>query len=125
MALDTPANLKKLIKNNDLTVFSVTIANLTQSMVAKLQALDCTVAMAQTDSNNLKISVKGGDGFDRVLDAIRASGGIISGLNTSEPTLEDVFLSVTGKQMRDEANEKAAPTRRRHGPWGAPRARVR
>ena len=31
---------------------------------------------------------------------------------------------VTGKQMRDTANEKA-PVVRRHGPWGAPRARVR
>ena len=125
VALDTPANLKKLIKNNDLTVFSVTVANLTQAMIAKLQALDCTVALAQTDSNSLKISVRGGDGFDRALDAIRASGGVISGLNTSEPTLEDVFLSVTGKQMRDTANEKASPSRMRHGPWGAPRARVR
>jgi ABC-2 type transport system ATP-binding protein len=125
VALDTPANLKKLIKNNDLTVFSVTVANLTQAMIAKLQALDCTVAMAQTDSNSLKISVRGSDGFDRALDTIRVNGGIISGLNTSEPTLEDVFLSVTGKQMRDTASEKASPQRMRHGPWGAPRARVR
>jgi ABC-2 type transport system ATP-binding protein len=125
VALDTPANLKRLIRNNDLTVFSVTIANLTQSMVAKLQALDCTVALAQTDPNSLKISVRGGDGFDRALDTIRASGGIISGLNTSEPTLEDVFLSVTGKQMRDEASQKAAPMMRHRGPWGGARNRVR
>jgi ABC-2 type transport system ATP-binding protein len=125
VALDTPANLKKLIKNNDMTVFSVTLTNLTQAMVAKLQALDCTVALAQTDSNSLKISVRGSDGFDRALDTIRTAGGVISGLNTSEPTLEDVFLSVTGKQMRDTANEKAAPTMRRHGPFSAPRARVR
>ena len=63
--------------------------------------------------------------LDRIIDTIRHEGGNIASINTNEPTLEDVFLSVTGKQMRDTANEKAASSRRRHGPWGAPRARVR
>jgi ABC-2 type transport system ATP-binding protein len=124
VALDTPANLKKLLKKNDITIFSVQIPNLTPVLMEKLQKLDSVAALAQEDAYNLKISAKGSEGLDQVIDTIRLEGGRIAAINTNEPTLEDVFLSVTGKQMRDEANQKAAPTRR-HGPWGAPRARVR
>jgi ABC-2 type transport system ATP-binding protein len=124
VALDTPANLKKLIKQADMTVFSVRIPNLTPSLIAKIQKLDCIAALAQPDAYDLKISARGSEGFDRIIDTIRADGGNIASINTSEPTLEDVFLSVTGKQMRDEANQKVAP-RMRHGPWGGSRSRVR
>jgi ABC-2 type transport system ATP-binding protein len=125
VALDTPANLKKLLKTADITVFSVQIPNLTPALMETLRKLDCVAALAQEDAYNLKISAKGSEGLDRVIDTIRLEGGRIVAINTNEPTLEDVFLSVTGKQMRDTASEKAAPRGRRHGPWGAPRARVR
>jgi ABC-2 type transport system ATP-binding protein len=124
IALDSPANLKKLIKQADMTVFSVRIPNLTPSLIGAIQKLDCVAALAQEDAYDLKISAKGGEGLDRIIDVIRHEGGNIASINTNEPTLEDVFLSVTGKQMRDEANQKASPTRR-HGPMRAPRARVR
>jgi ABC-2 type transport system ATP-binding protein len=125
IALDSPANLKKLLKAADVTVFSVRIPNLAPALIGALRQLDCVAALVQEDAYDLKISARGSEGLDRIIDAIRREGGSIATINTSEPTLEDVFLSVTGKQMRDTANEKAAPQGRRHGPWGAPRARVR
>jgi ABC-2 type transport system ATP-binding protein len=125
VALDTPANLKKLLKKADITVFSVQIPNLTPALIETLRKLDCVAALAQEDAYGLKISAKGSEGLDRAIDTIRLEGGRIAAINTNEPTLEDVFLSVTGKQMRDEANQKAAPRGMRHGPFGAPRARVR
>ncbi len=125
IALDTPANLKKMIKQADVTVFSVQVPNLTPDLVAKVQRLECVAGIDQVDAYDLKISAKGSECFDRIIDTIRGNGGRIATINTNEPTLEDVFLTVTGKQMRDSANEKAAPRRRGHGPWGAPRARVR
>lgn len=125
IALDTPANLKKLVKGNDLTMFDARIPNLTPALIGKLQGLDCVAAVAQPEAYRIKISAKGSDGLDRIIDTIRASGGNIAEFNTTEPTLEDVFLSVTGKEMRDQANEKATGGSRRHGPWSAPKARVR
>jgi len=124
IALDAPANLKKMIKQADITVFSMQVPNLTPGLVAKVQGLDCVTGLAQTDAYDLKISARGSECFDRIIDTVRNNGGRIATINTNEPTLEDVFLTVTGKQMRDSANEKA-PMRHRHGPWGAPRARVR
>lgn len=123
VALDTPANLKKLIKDADMTVFSVRIPNLTPSLVGKIKGLDCVAAIDQPDAYDLKISARGAEGFDRIIDTIRHDGGNIAMINTKEPSLEDVFLSVTGKAMRDEANEK--PKAVRHGPFRAPQARVR
>jgi ABC-2 type transport system ATP-binding protein len=93
-------------------------------MIEKIKALDCVAAIAQPEAYDLKISAKGSDGLDRIIDTIRANGGNIATFNTTEPTLEDVFLSVTGKEMRDHANEKASAPRG-HGPFRAPRARVR
>ena len=123
VALDTPANLKKLVEEADMTVFSARISNLTPLLVEKIRKLDCVAAIDQPDAYDIKVSARGGEGFDRIIDTIRADGGKIAMINTNEPTLEDVFLSVTGKAMRDQATEK--PRQRRHGPWGAPRARVR
>jgi ABC-2 type transport system ATP-binding protein len=124
IALDTPANLKKLLKEADMTVFSARIPNLTPVMAEHIKALDCVAAFDQTDAYDIKVSAKGSEGFDRIIDTIRHDGGNITMINTNEPTLEDVFLSVTGKAMRDQA-EKPKAGGRRHGPWGAPRARVR
>ncbi len=123
VALDTPANLKKLIKNADLTMFDVRVQNLTPPLVEKIKNLDCVAAIDQPDAYDLKVSARGPEGLDRIIDAIRHDGGNITMINTREPTLEDVFLSVTGKAMRDQATEK--PKGMHHGPWRAPQARVR
>jgi len=124
IALDTPQNLKKLIKDNDLTMFNVKIPNLTPTLIQKVQGLDCVAAIAQPDAYDLKISARGSNGLDRIIDTIRANGGNIATLNTTEPTLEDVFLSVTGKEMRDQANEKPKMAMR-HGPFRGSKSRVR
>lgn len=123
VALDTPSNLKKLVKDAEMTIFSVRIPNITPSLVEKVRKLDCVAAMDQPDAYYLKISAKGSECLDRIIDTIRHEGGNITMISMNEPTLEDVFLSVTGKAMRDKASEKPS-MRRRHGPW-APWARVR
>jgi ABC-2 type transport system ATP-binding protein len=124
IALDTPQNLKKMVKKEDTSIFNIRIPNLTPSIVAKVQSLDCIAGFAQPDAYDLKISARGGDAFYKITDTIKNEGGQIAYFNTQEPTLEDVFLTVTGKEMRDHANEKAT-SHARHGPFRAPQARVR
>jgi ABC-2 type transport system ATP-binding protein len=123
VALDTPANLKKLIKDAEMTVFSVRIQNLSPLLVEKIKKLECVAAIDQPDAYDLKVSARGPEGFDRIIDTIRHDGGNITMINTNEPTLEDVFLSVTGKAMRDQTEKPKVAAR--HGPWRAPQARVR
>ncbi len=123
-ALDTPQKLKNMIAHSDTTVFGTKITNLTSELIGKIKALDVVTAVSQQDHYNLKISAKGEDALNQIIDAIRYEGGNIASIsNSNESTLEDVFLAVTGKEMRDQASEKAAPIHHGHG--NAPKARVR
>jgi ABC-2 type transport system ATP-binding protein len=123
-ALDTPQNLKKLIADSDASVFGTKITNLTSKLIEKINSLDVVDAVAQQDDHNLKISANGTDALNQIIDVIRHEGGNIASItNSNESTLEDVFLAVTGKTIRDQANEKAAPTH--HGHEQAPKARIR
>ena len=47
--------------------------------------------------------------LNQIIDVIRHEGGNIASItNSNESTLEDVFLAVTGKEIRDQATGKAA-----------------
>lgn len=123
-ALDSPQNLKNMICEGETTVFGTKIDNLTTGMIEKIESLDFVTAVAQQDHYNLKISAKGDGALNQIIDAIRNEGGNIASVsNSNESTLEDVFLAVTGKEMRDEANAKPEPVHHGHG--SAPKARVR
>jgi ABC-2 type transport system ATP-binding protein len=123
-ALDTPDNLKNMLSNSDTTIFTMKIMNLTSNIVERVKSLDIVTAIAQQDDHNIKISAKGTDALGHIIDTVRREGGnIFSIVNSNESTLEDVFLTVTGKEMRDQASEKAPPVQHGHGP--APKARVR
>ena len=124
-ALDTPQNLKDMISGGDTIVFGTKINNLNSNIIEKIESLDVVTAVAQQDDYNLKISAIGDEALNHIIDTIRYEGGNIASVsNSNESTLEDVFLAVTGKEMRDQASKKAAPTHH-HGHGPAPKARVR
>ena len=121
-ALDTPENLKNMLLNSDTSIFTTKIMNLTSKMVEKIRSLSVVTALVQQDDFNLKISAKGREALNMIIDTIRQEGGeIFSIINSNDSTLEDVFLTVTGKEIRDHANEKSSPQLHGHGP----KARVR
>ena len=108
-ALDTPQNLKKLITKSDLSIFGAEITNLTPKLIEKINSLDVVDAVSHQDVHKLKISANGTDALNQIIDIIRHEGGNIASITKSdETTLEDVFLAVTGKEIRDQATEKAA-----------------
>ena len=123
-ALDTPQNLKNLITKSDVSIFGAKITNLTPKLIEKINSLDVVAAVSQQDDHNLKISANGTDALNQIIDVIRHEGGNIASItNSNESTLEDVFLAVTGKEIRDQATEKAAPMPHRDGQ--APKSRIR
>jgi len=67
----------------------------------------------------------GNDSFDTLVDALRKNGAQIRTVKNLEPTLEDVFLHITGHEVREEASKAPEPVRR-GGPGGwRPNRRVR
>ena len=125
VALDTSTNLKKLISGKDTTILNLEIANLTSELIETVRALKCADSVTQENSAHLKVIVHGDEAFDSVIDAIRAKNGKINSMENLQPTLEDVFLHITGHQVRDSADQKIpmAMGRRRFG--APPQGRIR
>jgi ABC-2 type transport system ATP-binding protein len=122
IALDTSTNLKKIISGADTMIINLEIANLTPDILSAIKALDCIDAVTQETAAQLRIIVHGEDAFDTIVDLVRKRGGKITSMSNLQPTLEDVFLHITGHDVRDTVAEKVSTERRR---FGAPQARVR
>jgi ABC-2 type transport system ATP-binding protein len=123
IALDTSTNLKKIISGADTMIVKLEIANLTPDMIVDIKALKCADAVTQENSRQLHLIVHGEEAFDNIIDAVRKRNGKITSMENLQPSLEDVFLHITGHEVRDSANEKI---KQEHGPrFGAAPRRVR
>ncbi len=124
IALDTSANLKKQLNGANTTIIKLEIGNLNSELVETIRALKCADSVTQEDATHLKILVHGEEAFDNIIDAIRAKNGKINSMENLQPSLEDVFLHLTGHQVRDSANQKI-PMDTHRGPFARPQARIR
>ncbi len=105
IALDTPANLKKSIKQLDIV--QLEIENFDPALTEALQQLPTvrqaaaryddaervwSLALHAEDSRSL---------LPRLIELVGSRDGQIRHLAVAQPSLEDVFISLTGKQLRD------------------------
>ncbi|HXW94523.1 MAG TPA: ABC transporter ATP-binding protein [Nitrososphaerales archaeon] len=123
VALDTSANLKRLVSGGNGTVLKLDVPNLTPALVESVRAVGSVSSVSQEDSTHLKVIASGDDAFDNVVDAVRTSGGRIASMENVQPTLEDVFLHLTGHEVRDSADRKIPMERRRGFMGGGGRIR--
>src|SRR5512136_242982 len=115
VALDTSANLKRSISGNDKTLFEFEIPNLDASIVSSVESLKSVSSVVRDDPAHIKVSSVGNDSFDTLVDALRKNGAQIRTVKNLEPTLEDVFLRITGHEVRDSVAKTPVPSRG-HGP---------
>lgn len=125
VALDTPVGLKRSVSGSDTTLFEFEIPNLTPSLVSSVKSLGSVKSVVQDDPTHVKVSSTGDDSFDTLVDMLRKNGAQIRTVRNLEPTLEDVFLKITGHEVRDEAAKAPIPTRKGGPPGMRPRKRVR
>lgn len=123
VAMDTTANLKRMLTNGNTGVLDLEVPNLNDAMLWKLKSLNSVSSLAQTNTYGLRIHTSGDDPVPAIVNAISSEGGRISVIRSVEPNLQDVFLHLTGREMRDEANEKT-PTTAGHG-WLRSKPRIR
>jgi ABC-2 type transport system ATP-binding protein len=120
VALDTSTNLKNAIAGANTTILTLEIANLTPDLLATVRGLKCVETVSQENSSHMKIHAHGDGAFDSIIDAIRAKKGNIVSMQNIQPTLEDVFLHITGREVRETADQKIplAEHRRFSGGFG-------
>jgi ABC-2 type transport system ATP-binding protein len=106
IALDTSTNLKKIISGSDTMIIKLEVANLSPDMIEAIRALKCVDAATQENSTRLHLIVHGEEAFNSIIDIIRNKNGKITSMENLQPTLEDVFLHITGHEVRDSANQK-------------------
>lgn len=80
------------------------LVEVSEDLLQKLRQLD-GVKSVSNDGNKLTIiSTAGSGNLDRALVIARNAGGVLS-ITAEKPNLEDVFLTLTGKQLRDGKKE--------------------
>jgi len=124
VALDTPRNLKKKISGTDNLVVEMNIPNITNDLVNAIKSLKNVKSLSQIEHTVVKVQATGDDAFDDLIDIVRKNNGKISWMKNIEPSLEDVFLSITGHEVREQVADKVK-NGRMHGPRFGPARRAR
>ncbi len=96
VALDTPAALIRALGFENRVVFDLPAGQATPSLVALPQ-----VTRVERSGDALTVSGRGDGLVGAVVSALEAAGVPFRGLRTEQPSLEDVFLALTGRQMRE------------------------
>jgi ABC-2 type transport system ATP-binding protein len=100
LALDTPENLKKST-GIDTSVTVTADADL-ESLAHLLETEIEGATSALVVDGTVRLGVKGARGvLPAVVQAAERAGIIVTDLSISEPTLETVFISLTGKDLRE------------------------
>ncbi len=100
LALDTPAGLKESVGADTIVTVAATgdLQELAQVLEAKVEG----ATKAQRVGTTLQLHVKGAPGvLPQVVNAAEHAGFVLSDLSVAEPSLETVFISLTGKELRE------------------------
>ncbi len=124
VALDTPSNLKKVIIGADTSVVELDVPNITPTLVSHIQSLPCTQTVTVEDETHIKVHASGDDACGNIIDAVRSGAGQIRSIHNVEPTLEDVFLYLTGHEVREQVADKVT-TKEPHGHGPRVQSRIR
>lgn len=99
LALGTASELKKLIKNTE--TINIEMLNLPAKIKDEIEKLPHVYDLTYDDSI-LKIFYNGGKhNLIRVLDLLKTHDISFGKVYSELPTLNDVFLEITGKELRD------------------------
>jgi ABC-2 type transport system ATP-binding protein len=99
LALDTPAELKRSVEAD--TIVTVTADGDLDALAARLRATDGATTAEQVDGD-VRVFFRGASGvLPRVIAATESGGFRLTDVSVSEPTLETVFINLTGKDLRE------------------------
>ncbi len=100
LALDTPDMLKQQVDAD--TIITVTTSGQPDDLAEILASGIPGVTHSRVTEGTVELDVKGSDRLlPRVVAAAEDAGFPVADLSISEPTLETVFIKLTGKELRD------------------------
>ncbi|GAB6101203.1 daunorubicin resistance protein DrrA family ABC transporter ATP-binding protein [Thermococcus atlanticus] len=99
IALDTPEGLKRLVKGEDAVEIKVR-----DFPAEKLEKFPWKLAVVKENTERGTVTLRGQvdeDDLPKVVELLVKSGARILSVEQKEPTLEDVFIKLTGRALRD------------------------
>jgi ABC-2 type transport system ATP-binding protein len=100
LALDTPAKLKQSVGID--TIVTVKASGDQDLLAAALEKGVEGVTKTRKTEEGLQLHVRGADRLlARVIAAAETGGFVVADIAVAEPSLETVFINLTGKELRD------------------------
>ncbi|MBK1810723.1 ABC transporter ATP-binding protein [Clostridium sp. YIM B02505] len=99
IAKGTKDELKSLIDVEEKV--TVTLSNINYTMVEQIKRISGVIDCVLDDRKLTVISQKGSKNLSRIIDSINNSSSEIVGIDVDKPSLEGVFLTLTGRKLRD------------------------
>jgi len=99
IAKGTLENLVNSIQHEETILISV--ANPSESLMESFRSIQGVKSVIQKDSVYTILSSSGSGNLNRILTLAQKSGAVLN-ISADKPTLEDVFLTLTGKKLRDK-----------------------
>ena len=100
LALDTPTALKRSVGADTIVTVKAggDTERLAEAFEAQLEGLTRTRALP----DGVELQIRGSDRLvPRIVEAAENAGFSLADLSVAEPTLETVFIGLTGKELRD------------------------
>ncbi len=102
--LDTPSNLKHKIGEGD--IIDMRVSGDIDPFLEKLEKEGCS--LKKREDNFIRLMVlRGEDILPKIVRLAEREGITIGSLSIHEPTLEDVFIHYTGREIREEKAESS------------------
>ncbi len=99
IALDTPAGLKASVGAD--SIVTVHAAGDLDVLAAVLREIDGVISANRVDSS-ITVHVQGASSIlPPIVTSAERNGFVVQDLSVAEPTLETVFINLTGKELRD------------------------
>jgi ABC-2 type transport system ATP-binding protein len=100
LALDTPGELKRGVGAD--TIVTVKAAGDTEKLAEAFSARLEGVTRTRLIPEGVELQIRGSERLvPRVVEAAESAGFSLADLSVAEPTLETVFIGLTGKELRD------------------------
>jgi ABC-2 type transport system ATP-binding protein len=100
LALDTPARLKESV--GAYTIVTVKASGDQEGLAAALQREVKEITRVRTTDDGLELHVRGRTRLlPRLVAAAESDGFEVADLSVAEPSLETVFINLTGRELRD------------------------
>jgi len=108
IALDTPENLKTDYKNDHV---SLTVEGSAEPMISELKKRPW-VGEILSNNGNLSFTVNNGEeDIPELFRLAQMTGVFISAINLRKPSLEDVFIYLTGSSIREQDGSRGSAMR--------------